>query len=256
MSTKEQSKKEVRVDEITYKKLNLVQRALRRLVKISASGLMHILFGMRCVGKENVPRRGPALIISNHTHFFDIPAVFWKVHEWIYFLAKKELFAEGFPRFVLTRWEAIPIDRDNPGMCSIRSIMNHLRDDHLVAIFPEGTRLKDPSERATHPPKAGIVRFATKLNVPVVPVSIHGRFGFRSGVRIVYGRPFFLRPMPKGASRAEVQQVADRLMDHIYELGEHPDTAVPDPSIALTPEELTDQQREELSLLGEKRKKA
>lgn len=227
-----------------------ISRGFRRTVKVCATGLMRVLFRMRFVGRGHLPVSGPALIVCNHQSYLDIPAVFWKYRRWIYFIAKKSLFDKPVLRRVLKLWDAIPIDRHTPGITSVRAIMAHLRQDDFVAIFPQGTRVKRPEDRALHPPRDGVIHFATKLNVPIVPMAIRGDFKIGRRVTVVCGAPFYLRAAadaPDGTvTDPEKPGAAVLLMDYIFDLAEHPDTARPDERLALSPSELTGRQRSNL----------
>lgn len=227
-----------------------ISRGFRRTIKVCATGLMRVLFRMRLEGRTHLPVSGPAMIVCNHQSYLDIPAVFWKYHRWIYFVAKKSLFDKPVLSWVLKLWDAIPIDRNTPGITSVRAIMAHLRQDDFVAIFPQGTRVKRPEERALHPPRDGIIHFATKLNVPIIPMAIRGDFKIGQRVTVVCGEPFYLRTAaaadPGEGDDPAGQGQAALLMDYIFDLIEHPETARPDAALALSLAELTDRQRANL----------
>ena len=149
---------------------------LRRVLKAVVNVLMRLVFRMKYLYKERLPLEGPALVISNHQSYLDIPALCVNIKPWLYFVAKKELFESRFGNRFLNWWGAVRIDREKPSMSAVREIMDLLRQKKHVMIFPQGTRVKDPRTRDHYPAHAGTMHFATKLNVPVVPVCIHGAF--------------------------------------------------------------------------------
>ena len=189
---------------------------LRAWVNRIASWFVRVYFRAEYVGENNVPYRGPALIVCNHISYFDIPAVLSPYDRWVYFVAKKELFEKPILGWIMRWWRAIPIDRNEPMLSSVRTIMSHLKTDHLVAIFPEGTRVADPSARAQHQSREGVIHFALKMNVPIVPMALIGDFRFRSGLKIVCDRPFYIKDVAKG----EKTKLVNDLMQYLYRLDE------------------------------------
>ena len=98
----------------------------------------------------------------------------------------------------------IPVDRDaGSDVAAIRRVLQTLRQDNGIILFPEGTRtLTGQLQR----PKAGVGLMACRTGVPVVPARIFGSFeafGRNGPLRI--GTPRFggVRPAfaPRGLRR-------------------------------------------------------
>lgn len=220
-----------------------INRGLRRFLRRLVPKLMQWLFAMRFVGEDRVPLRGPALVVANHSSYLDIPAIFWKFPSWVYFVAKKELF-EGPVGFVYRWWKAIPIDRGKPSLSSVRTIMKQLRSGGLVGIFPQGRRVDNHPEAPRVRARTGVVHFAEKLKVPIVPMAIRGRFRFRGGVTVICGEPFFMRLEDSLAeNRQSARRKADLLTNYIYELRDSEKLPKLPPELALLPAELSADQR-------------
>ncbi|MGI6546278.1 MAG: lysophospholipid acyltransferase family protein [Fastidiosipilaceae bacterium] len=218
-----------------------MNRGMRLFIKRSINLFLHLFFRIRYINKENLPVEGPALVIANHKSLLDIPALCVNVEPWFYFVAKKELYNSWIGSRFLPWWGAVQMDRDNVGMGSVREIMGLLRRNKHVMMFPQGTRVKDESRREDYPAHSGTMLFATKLKAPVVPVCIKGKFRLFGRVDVVFGKPMYLRPMPKGANSKELRErMNEDLMRFIYDLGDHPDTATPPASIAYSMEELAE----------------
>jgi 1-acyl-sn-glycerol-3-phosphate acyltransferase len=99
----------------------------------------------------------------------------------IYFLSKRELFANPVVAWLLNSLGAFPIARgtgDNAAMDAARQILD--RGD-IVLIFPEGTRTR-PGPLGV--PKRGVGRLALETGAPVVPVAVIGTEAVRRGWRI------------------------------------------------------------------------
>lgn len=214
---------------------------LRLVLKKTVGFLLRLLFGLRLVRSERFLETGPCLVVANHKSLLDIPALCTQVKPWLYFVAKRELFEGKFAARFLRWWGAVPIDRENISIASVRQIKTLIQEGKHVVIFPQGTRVKDDSKRSEYRVHTGTLHFASRFNAPVIPVCVHGDFRFLGRTEIVFGNPLFLKSMPKGKdSKAESERMATDLMEFIYELGENPDTAKPHTGFSLTQEETTE----------------
>src|SRR5947209_14153104 len=93
-----------------------IYHATRWLVR----GLFVPLMRLEVRGKENVPRRGPLIVASNHLHNFD-PAVIGAVlPRNLCYMAKKELFAVPVLRQLIRFYGAFEIDRGAAERAALR----------------------------------------------------------------------------------------------------------------------------------------
>jgi glycerol-3-phosphate dehydrogenase (NAD(P)+) len=142
----------------------------------------HLWFRLSRIGREHIPRSGPAIIASNHRSFLDPFVIAVMARRPIYFVAKKELFAfHPIVSWLLSSLGAFPIDRgasDRESMATARAILD--RGD-IVLMFPEGTRTRPG---ALGRPKRGIGRLALETGAPVVPIAVIGTEAVRRGWRI------------------------------------------------------------------------
>jgi 1-acyl-sn-glycerol-3-phosphate acyltransferase len=182
-------------------------------------------FGLTVVGAENLKLAGPALIASNHVSYLDPPFIGSAFDEDIYFLARKSLFRHRFVHWLLTRWQAIPVDRDRPDPGSIKMIFRRLKEGKKVIIFPEGTRSQDGN---LLPGEPGVGMMIAKAQVPVLPVRIFGAFEALprdkklprpARITVSVGKPWHYRPEDfPNAGKDRYQQISDEVMRRIAEL--------------------------------------
>ena len=133
------------------------------------------LLPIRFIGKENVPKKKPAIFVANHQSSLDIPLVGVLAdgasHIW---LAKQELMASPVLRFVLPFFSVL-VDMSSPkkAVRSLREVFILLNENVIqdVMIFPEGARYTDGK---IHDFFGGFVILAKKTGRPVVPVCIIG----------------------------------------------------------------------------------
>ena len=161
---------------------------------------------------------GPAILVANHRHAFDVVAVHTAVKPWIYWVAKKELFTDTLSGQAVRRLGCIPVDREHVDLVAARGIFSHLKAGDLVGIFPQGTRVPDDRLQEM-PPHTGAVHFAIKTGVPLIPVGIDRTFRLFQKVRVVFGEPFRLDADPRRHYSAEELDVYTRqMMQAIFRL--------------------------------------
>ena len=102
--------------------------------------LFHLYLGLRVSGNKQWPS-GPLLIICNHRSNLDPFAVGVACnHRVLTFMAKVELFRNSLLRFILPRWGVYPLIRQSNDIRGVRVLMEALKRNETVALFPEGTR--------------------------------------------------------------------------------------------------------------------
>lgn len=124
---------------------------------------------MTVQGHENLPQKGPFLVVANHSSIFDGGIIGVAMRLPIYIMVKKEAFERPIMGFILRKILTFPVDRNKADPKAIKTALKVLIDGKILGIFPEGTRnLKG----LVKPFKPGAIRFAVKQNVPVVPAFI------------------------------------------------------------------------------------
>lgn len=123
---------------------------------------------------ERLPQKGPAIIVSNHTSYYD-----WSVLSAVYnrkylvFLGAQELLTRSIVSWLMRLNILIYIDRNKPGISYFREVIRRLRQDNIVVIYPEGKRSKSGKMIE---PKTGFVKLAIATGVPVIPMGMKGAY--------------------------------------------------------------------------------
>jgi 1-acyl-sn-glycerol-3-phosphate acyltransferase len=104
-------------------------------------------------------------------------------------MAKKELFMPVFGRFI-TNLGAFEVDRDQPGMSSIKTSVTILREGGVLGIFPEGTRQRGQWEIGHL--YSGVLRIAKMAGTEIIPVGIAGSETVGGANTVYIGDPLTL----------------------------------------------------------------
>ena len=106
--------------------------------------LLHILWRIEVVGKENIPRGRAHVIASNHLSDLDPVYILEAVFSWKRYtiLAKQELFKNPLIGWFLSCMGAMPIDRGKGDMGTVNKVTDECKNGTPILIFPEGTRSK------------------------------------------------------------------------------------------------------------------
>jgi 1-acyl-sn-glycerol-3-phosphate acyltransferase len=147
-----------------------------------ARSVYRMWFRGEVVGLENFPATGPFLIASSHTSHLDPPIVGCQVARQMRFFARKSLWSSRLSRWWLDHVETIPVDRESGDIGAIKRVLQALKENRAVVLFPEGTRSPDGRLQKA---KAGVGYLACKTGVPVVPCRVFGSFqAFGKGMKI------------------------------------------------------------------------
>ncbi|QPK83150.1 1-acyl-sn-glycerol-3-phosphate acyltransferase [Corynebacterium qintianiae] len=184
-----------------------------------AQGTVAVLHGL-----EHIPAEGGALIVANHTGWFDFIFTGMGPHvagrRLVRFMAKKEVFSAPVIGAMMRAMRHVPVDRA-AGADSIDSAVDWIQKGSLVGIFPEGTisRSFELSEF-----KTGAARIAQRADAPLIPCAIWGsqriwtkdlprRLGrTNTPVIIRYGAPVALDGTPDEVTQ-RLKQAVQELLD-------------------------------------------
>jgi 1-acyl-sn-glycerol-3-phosphate acyltransferase len=148
-----------------------VSRPLYFLVRLLLVPLLRLWFRMHIAGAGNIPDKGAAIIAPNHKSFFDSFFVALATTRHLRFMGKTELF-EGRAGRLLVRLGAFPVRRGESDADALETARTILRQGGLLALFPEGTRVRDPATLGS--PRRGAGRLAIESGAPLVPAAITG----------------------------------------------------------------------------------
>jgi 1-acyl-sn-glycerol-3-phosphate acyltransferase len=179
----------------------------------------HSMARLEIEGRENVPAKGPLIVVANHLNTIDPPLLGVIFPRQIVFVAKDELF--GFPSvMVMKALGAFSARKFGKSGMAIRQALQVLRKDQVLGIFPEGRRSLDHQLSRG---EDGAAYIALRSGAPVVPIGISGSEQFESRmsllkrcrIRVVIGQPFSVKSTRKKPSREQVIETTELIMQHI-----------------------------------------
>src|ERR1035438_4741598 len=182
----------------------------------------HTIFRIRIVGQENVPFRGPALLVSNHMSHVDGFLVGACVQRFIRFMVWQPIYEMKAFHWLLSRANAIPVGTGGgrDAVESIRAARRELAAGHIVCIFAEGAISRTGNML---PFKRGMEKIVEASGVPIIPVHLDpvwgsifsfagGKFFWKWPKRIPYPVTVsFGAPLPSNASAQAVRQAIQEL---------------------------------------------
>ncbi len=186
-----------------------------------------ILFGLEARGREAIPRRGPVLLVANHSSYLDSPVVGSVSPRPLSFLAKAELFEIPLFGWLIARLNARPLRREGSDAAALRTALRILEENQALLIFPEGTR---GDEGILRSPKAGAGMLAVLSGAPVVPVLVEGsgrawprgrRFPRPGKVSVTFGPPFRFERRDDVERKQQYEDASRAMMAAIARLREN-----------------------------------
>ena len=137
--------------------------------------------------------RGGALVIANHIGFFD--PVYLQYCIWYrrhHFVCLDDFF-KGPLWWMFKAFLCIPINKKNISIKTFKDIVEHLKCNELVTLFPEGGIESTKGELSSF--KSGMILMAVQSGKPVLPVYIKKRNNILRRLTMCVGEPVEPRVM-------------------------------------------------------------
>jgi 1-acyl-sn-glycerol-3-phosphate acyltransferase len=146
----------------------MTRQQLQKIIKF-------FLFGLAKVDYQNthfVPPEGPLIVVTNHLSRLDIPVLLENpVRPEITALVAEKYREHWFLSWILNTCGIIYLDRSKADFSAFREARRVIQSGVAMGIAPEGTRSHDQKLAEG---KEGAAMLAMQLQVPIVPVGIHG----------------------------------------------------------------------------------
>ncbi len=139
-------------------------------------------------------------------------------------MAKIELFKNPVVGWVIKHLYGFPVKRGKGDTSAIEYGEKIIEEGHVMAICPEGKRIKD-KDGVPQKAKSGVAVIAKATNASVLPVSVccDGKIKAGKQVTISYGKLLSLSDMgldKDAVAPSDIKNAANMVMDNILALWE------------------------------------
>ena len=183
------------------------------------------MFSVKSLSPSPLPTAGPVLLVCDHTSLGDPLVLLASAGRPISFLMAKEIYMSCF-QWAYEAFDAIPVRRGTQDIHAVRAMLQRLRRNGVVGLFPEGglDHYRDEEGRP------GIGYLALKTGAPIVPASVVWAKQ-RSVTSIMktlfipckavvhYGAPLIFAKTEK-PDRSQIDEVTNRVMKAIQDIRE------------------------------------
>lgn len=151
-------------------------------------------YNIKIEGRENIDKHKKYLFTANHTSYLDPPFVALAANKKIAFMAKQELFTDKnwLLRHLVRVLGAFAVNRERPELATFKTVLDLIKTDWSLGIFPEGKICKTNSLDNI---QKGFTLIAKKAKMDIVPIGIAGFDGyagkslFKKHITVKIGKP-------------------------------------------------------------------
>ena len=190
--------------------------------------ITHSIYRIKVVGTENIPLKGPALLVSNHVSFVDAFMVGGALPRLVRFMLHREYYDLKGLNWFFRLMHSIPVSATNRRdiVQSLKHARNELSKGQVVCIFAEGAISRNGR---LLPFKRGFEKIVQGTDVPIIPVHLDQLWGsifsFKDG-RFFWKWPkqmswpvtvSFGPPLPSSSTVFEVRNAVAELESNAFE---------------------------------------
>lgn len=173
-----------------------------------------LIYRVRAIGVENVPKDGALILAPNHFSQMDHFFIGLYLRRKVRFMAKSQMFGPPVLTYVYKHGGVFPVRRGHHDEEAIETAAMILAQGEMLLVYAEGGRSRSGKLKEVKP---GIGRIALESGAPVVPVTIQGservrrwkRLSFPK-VTVQFGEPLHF-PTEKAPNRERQLEVAQQI---------------------------------------------
>lgn len=140
--------------------------------------LIHSVYHMKSKGLDNIPEKGPVVLVCNHVSYVDALIIAGCIRRPVRFVMDYKIYSLPVLNFVFRTAKTIPIagkyEDETVLQKAFDEIDDALANGDVVCIFPEG-KLTFNGKMNTF--RDGVERIIQRRAVPVVPMALQGLWG-------------------------------------------------------------------------------
>ena len=201
------------------------RKMIRRILHWLSRPAFALLTKLEINGMENLPEKGPLIMVGNHFSFID-PVCFVRLAPWeIEFVGGAEMpHAPLATRIIPLLWGYHPLYRGTVAKGSLKAAEGILEQGGILGIFPEAGNWAT----VLRPARPGTAFIAARTCAPLLPVGLVGlndvfpslRRGRRAKIQFNIGKVFgpFKAEGHSQKHREQLDEIGHEIMRHIAEL--------------------------------------
>lgn len=183
--------------------------------------LFRAFTNLQVSGLENIPPKGPCLLIFNHLSNFDVPLMFALVNRMDGAgLVASEYRRNPLSRLLVETMGGIWIRRGASDRVALKNALSLLNRGWIIALAPEGGR--SPTKSLSKG-KVGAAFLASRANVPIIPLAFQNTDKLSSSlknfrritVKARFGKPFTLPTRYSPNRKIQLRENTDVMMCRI-----------------------------------------
>ena len=113
----------------------IFKKFLRVIVSTSIFIYCKIVYRIKVVGKNNIPKEGALLFCGNHKTYLDAPLIIVTAGRKISFMAKDELKKNAGMRLLCYAYDGIWVKRDHKDIAPLKTALKLLKNGGCVRNF-------------------------------------------------------------------------------------------------------------------------
>ena len=201
---------------------------IRGILSFGIEVISKILTRWEVLGSENIPKKGPLLIVGNHFNFLDTVAPIHATQWPLEFIGDFEMpnappIMRNFPEL----WETLKIEQGAPNFEALQASEAVLSQNGVLVIYPEGHVHDGP----LNPALPGAAYVALRTGAPILPMGTisdndwklfktitedRRRLGITTRIGQVFGP--LTTENPKRPTRQEIEDAGQLIMTKIAAL--------------------------------------
>ncbi len=184
--------------------------------------LLRALFPAKVYGNNKFESK-KTVVVVNHISALDPLAVYVNCKSHMHFLYKSELRKSKALCGIVDWLEFVPVHRGEADISATKQTMRYLKQDEVIAIFPEGTR--NPELDCFMEFKTGAALFALKTQTPIRPIYLWDRTTMWRKNYMIVGEEFDLAefydlPINKETLAQATVKIAEKMEELRVKLNE------------------------------------
>jgi 1-acyl-sn-glycerol-3-phosphate acyltransferase len=199
------------------------KRIARFCIRAIFRFLLLILFRLEISGRENFPKKGPLLVVGNHTGAMEVILLNGYSPRQIEMMSAADTPVEKVTETISNLYGTIPLRRGSYDRAALTKALDVLEQDGIVGLFPEGGIWEEGKQK----PLSGISWLSYRSGAPILPVGFNNTTGaLNDGLKLK--RPFLkmkvgqvlpAAKLPQGMpKKTYFQEYAVQVMDAVYAL--------------------------------------